>query len=38
MPENFQDPLLDPLREGPAYAEVLRGMGLEAAPGSAPAR
>jgi hypothetical protein len=25
MPENFQEPLLDPLREGPGYAEVLRG-------------
>src|SRR4051812_10201956 len=38
MPENFQEPLLDPLREGPGYAEVLRGMGLSAVPGSAPAR
>ncbi|HEY4649451.1 MAG TPA: protein kinase [Gemmatimonadales bacterium] len=38
MPENFQEPLLDPLREGQGYAEVLRGMELSAVPGSAPAR
>ena len=33
LPENFYDPLLDPLREGPGYAEVLRGMGLRAVSG-----
>jgi serine/threonine-protein kinase len=32
IPENFQEPLLDPLRKDPAYQRVLRRMGLAKTP------
>jgi eukaryotic-like serine/threonine-protein kinase len=32
LPENFFDPLLDPLRDDPGFKEIERGMGLAPGP------